>query len=163
MIPFHLQFFINCSFKYKNEICNMISLPLKFQNKYPNTVLRHQPTPYHLRPGNHMRQDSMDPLPAWCNSSRPKELLKPLQRRELRHQRCLAHSLVGTPNYIAPEVLVKSGWFRVCVCVCVSVCVRARVCVCVYMFLHENPIFTLFEGELMKYNKINIVNNTFFK
>ena len=25
-------------------------------------------------------------------------------------------------------------------------------------FIHENLIFTLFEGELMKYNKINIVN-----
>ena len=32
--------------------------------------------------------------------------LKPLERRRKReHQRCLAHSLVGTPNYIAPEVL----------------------------------------------------------
>ena len=36
-------------------------------------------------------------------------------------------------------------------------------CVCVYAyFIYENPIFTLFEGELTKYNKINIVN-TFFK
>ena len=35
--------------------------------------------------------------------------------------------------------------------------------VCVYMFIHENPIFTLFEGELTKYNKINRVNNTFLK
>ena len=30
--------------------------------------------------------------------------MKPLERRRKReHQRCLAHSLVGTPNYIAPE------------------------------------------------------------
>ncbi len=38
-----------------------------------------------------------------------KEALKPLERRKLRHQRCLAHSLVGTPNYIAPEVLQRAG------------------------------------------------------
>lgn len=38
-----------------------------------------------------------------------KELLKPLARRKLQHQRCLAHSLVGTPNYIAPEVLSRQG------------------------------------------------------
>ena len=32
--------------------------------------------------------------------------MKPLERRRKReHQRCLAHSLVGTPNYIAPEVI----------------------------------------------------------
>ena len=34
---------------------------------------------------------------------------KPLERRQKRQKeqmhRCLAHSLVGTPNYIAPEVL----------------------------------------------------------
>lgn len=36
--------------------------------------------------------------------------LKPLERRKARqHQRCLAHSLVGTPNYIAPEVLLRTG------------------------------------------------------
>lgn len=36
--------------------------------------------------------------------------LKPLERRAARqHQRCLAHSLVGTPNYIAPEVLLRTG------------------------------------------------------
>ena len=37
---------------------------------------------------------------------------KPLERRRMRlrqHQRCLAHSLVGTPNYIAPEVLLRKG------------------------------------------------------
>ena len=32
---------------------------------------------------------------------------KPLERRKVRHQkRCKAQSLVGTPNYIAPEVLM---------------------------------------------------------
>lgn len=28
--------------------------------------------------------------------------------------RCLAHSLVGTPNYIAPEVLARSGYTQLC-------------------------------------------------
>lgn len=30
------------------------------------------------------------------------------------HQRVLAHSLVGTPNYIAPEVLERSGYTQLC-------------------------------------------------
>lgn len=41
--------------------------------------------------------------------------LKPLERRRKReHQRCLAHSLVGTPNYIAPEVLQRTGYTQLC-------------------------------------------------
>ena len=34
--------------------------------------------------------------------------MKPLERRKHKQQaqRCMAHSLVGTPNYIAPEVLL---------------------------------------------------------
>ncbi|KAL6952548.1 Serine/threonine-protein kinase lats1 [Sarracenia purpurea var. burkii] len=40
---------------------------------------------------------------------------KPLERRRRRdHQRCQAHSLVGTPNYIAPEVLLRSGYTQLC-------------------------------------------------
>ena len=36
--------------------------------------------------------------------------IKTLERRRNRdQQRCLAHSLVGTPNYIAPEVLLGQG------------------------------------------------------
>ena len=35
---------------------------------------------------------------------------KPLERRQRKQKlRCLAHSLVGTPNYIAPEVLPREG------------------------------------------------------
>jgi serine/threonine-protein kinase LATS1/2 len=37
------------------------------------------------------------------------DVLKPLERRKMKHQRCQAHSLVGTPNYIAPEVLQRAG------------------------------------------------------
>lgn len=41
--------------------------------------------------------------------------LKPLERRRRRqHLRCLAHSLVGTPNYIAPEVLSRTGYTQLC-------------------------------------------------
>ncbi|CAH1799139.1 unnamed protein product [Owenia fusiformis] len=63
---------------------------------------------------NHARQDSMEPCEDWgdtCNCGvEHRELLKPLERRKRRdHQRCLAHSLVGTPNYIAPEVLRRLG------------------------------------------------------
>ena len=41
---------------------------------------------------------------------------KPLERRKLRRElhRCLAHSLVGTPNYIAPEVLMRTGYTQLC-------------------------------------------------
>lgn len=62
--------------------------------------------------GDHPRQDSMDFSNEWGDPSncRCGDRLKPLERRAARqHQRCLAHSLVGTPNYIAPEVLLRTG------------------------------------------------------
>uniref|UniRef100_A0A2D4PQJ6 non-specific serine/threonine protein kinase n=1 Tax=Micrurus surinamensis TaxID=129470 RepID=A0A2D4PQJ6_MICSU len=50
--------------------------------------------------------------PASCRCG---DRLKPLERRAARqHQRCLAHSLVGTPNYIAPEVLLRTGYTQLC-------------------------------------------------
>ncbi|XP_028808819.1 serine/threonine-protein kinase LATS1 [Denticeps clupeoides] len=67
--------------------------------------------------GDHVRQDSMDFSKEWEGSSncRCGDRLKPLERRAARqHQRCLAHSLVGTPNYIAPEVLLRTGYTQLC-------------------------------------------------
>ena len=41
--------------------------------------------------------------------------LKPLERRRKKQeQREIAHSLVGTPNYIAPEILSKRGYTQTC-------------------------------------------------
>lgn len=62
--------------------------------------------------GSHIRQDSMEPSDLWDDVSncRCGDRLKTLeQRARKQHQRCLAHSLVGTPNYIAPEVLLRKG------------------------------------------------------
>ncbi|OCT96107.1 serine/threonine-protein kinase LATS2 [Xenopus laevis] len=67
--------------------------------------------------GNHARQDSMEPSELWDDVSncRCGDRLKTLEQRAKRqHQRCLAHSLVGTPNYIAPEVLLRKGYTQLC-------------------------------------------------
>ncbi|XP_072534727.1 serine/threonine-protein kinase LATS1 isoform X1 [Salminus brasiliensis] len=67
--------------------------------------------------GDHVRQDSMDFSKEWEDPAncRCGDRLKPLERRAARqHQRCLAHSLVGTPNYIAPEVLLRTGYTQLC-------------------------------------------------
>lgn len=79
-------------------------------------------------------KDSFDPGEDWTNECRCNNavggncntfgtphitghppVLKTLERRRRReHQRCLAHSLVGTPNYIAPEVLLRTGYTQLC-------------------------------------------------
>lgn len=54
----------------------------------------------------HSRQGSLD----WQFDDQ-----KPLdRRRESEKKRNLAHSLVGTPNYIAPEVLLRQGYNQTC-------------------------------------------------
>ncbi|CAH0768861.1 unnamed protein product [Bemisia tabaci] len=67
---------------------------------------------YYQSNGEHGRQDSLEPNEDWeCRCHQ----LKPLERRRrIEHQRCLAHSLVGTPNYIAPEVLLRTGYTQLC-------------------------------------------------
>ena len=74
----------------------------------------------HIFSPGHSRQDSMDPgnldldsgrcsCPTYTNGQ------KLLERRKKReHARCIAHSLVGTPNYIAPEVLERKGYSQLC-------------------------------------------------
>ncbi|XP_054997145.1 serine/threonine-protein kinase LATS2 [Sorex araneus] len=66
--------------------------------------------------GSHIRQDSMEPSDLWDDVSncRCGDRLKTLEQRARTHQRCLAHSLVGTPNYIAPEVLLRKGYTQLC-------------------------------------------------
>ncbi|XP_068087830.1 serine/threonine-protein kinase LATS1 [Hyperolius riggenbachi] len=67
--------------------------------------------------GDHLRQDSMDFSNEWGDpeNCRCGDRPKPLEWRAARqHQRCLAHSLVGTPNYIAPEVLLRTGYTQLC-------------------------------------------------
>lgn len=65
----------------------------------------------YYQPNDHNRQDSMEPIDDWNEECR----CKPLERRRrMEHQRCLAHSLVGTPNYIAPEVLQRTGYTQLC-------------------------------------------------
>ncbi|XP_062701965.1 serine/threonine-protein kinase Warts isoform X2 [Aedes albopictus] len=59
---------------------------------------------------DHARQDSME---AWSKAG--SEIPPPLERRKFREKnRAKAHSIVGTPNYIAPEVLLRSGYTQLC-------------------------------------------------
>lgn len=54
----------------------------------------------------------MEPSDFWDDVSNCRcgdRLMTLEQRANRQHQRCLAHSLVGTPNYIAPEVLLRKG------------------------------------------------------
>ncbi|XP_053681773.1 serine/threonine-protein kinase Warts-like [Sabethes cyaneus] len=65
---------------------------------------------YYQKNGDHTRQDSME---AWSKVG--SEIPPPLERRKFREKnRAKAHSIVGTPNYIAPEVLLRSGYTQLC-------------------------------------------------
>lgn len=85
------------------------SVPLPFSSRQCFTVF---PVPPLRSEGNHVRQDSMEPSDFWDDVSNCRcgdRLMTLEQRANRQHQRCLAHSLVGTPNYIAPEVLLRKG------------------------------------------------------
>lgn len=65
--------------------------------------------------GHHHRQGSMEPQWEQCScyndgTAKPLEL----KRVQGHHSRCVAHSLVGTPNYIAPEILRRVGYTQLC-------------------------------------------------
>lgn len=63
--------------------------------------------------GGHRQQDSMDFSNEWHKHN--PNALKTLDRRRLRDaNRRIAKSLVGTPNYIAPEVLLREGYTQLC-------------------------------------------------
>ena len=57
----------------------------------------------------HSRQGSIEPQ-TWDDDV----YLKPLELKRVREHRCVAHSLVGTPNYIAPEILRRIGYTQLC-------------------------------------------------
>lgn len=67
----------------------------------------------YLPKGQHQRHHSMEPG-QWDDE----EPVKPLQLRKMQqeyhHDRSIAHSLVGTPNYIAPEILRRVGYKQLC-------------------------------------------------
>ena len=65
----------------------------------------------YLPKGQHQRHHSMEPG-QWADEDEP---IKPLEVRKTReHDRSIAHSLVGTPNYIAPEILRRVGYKQLC-------------------------------------------------
>lgn len=88
----------------------------------------HQSQTYQTGSSSHQRQGSMDFLsipmdscscqtqggeqPGPAHSRPPVKVLE--NRRAYDHRRCTAHSLVGTPNYIACEVLRRQGYTQSC-------------------------------------------------
>ncbi len=64
----------------------------------------------YLPKGQHQRHHSMEP-----GQWEDEDPVKPLEVRRLQeHDRSIAHSLVGTPNYIAPEILRRGGYKQLC-------------------------------------------------
>lgn len=70
----------------------------------------YQPKGQSAAHGSHHRQGSIEPQ-TWDDDV---ECLKPLELKRVREHRCVAHSLVGTPNYIAPEILRRVGYTQLC-------------------------------------------------
>lgn len=68
----------------------------------------------YLPKGHHQRHHSMEPG-QWAEEEEEEEPVKPLEVRKIQeHDRSIAHSLVGTPNYIAPEILRRVGYKQLC-------------------------------------------------
>jgi len=83
--------------------------------------------------------------------------MKPLERRRKKqNQRCLAHSLVGTPNYIAPEVLLKQGYTQSCDWWSVGVILYEMI-IGQPPFLAENPISTQAKVRTHIFDNVNII------
>ena len=91
----------------------------------------------HYQSKGHIKQDSMD-ASNWSEFSQSNpcgcpphiKSLKPLERKRLKQGRCIAHSLVGTPNYIAPEVFFIS----------ILLFKDHALCLCVYVFAYPDLV-----------------------
>lgn len=73
----------------------------------------------YYKTSGHQRQESQEPEPgAWelIRQTHNIDLSKPLVRRAVRKERRRneARSIVGTPNYIAPEVLTAEAYSQLC-------------------------------------------------
>ena len=77
-----------------------------------------------------------------CPTNNGQKLLERRKKRE--HARCIAHSLVGTPNYIAPEVLEKKGYSQLCDWWSVGV-ILYEMLVGQPPFLADNPAHTQYK------------------